>query len=379
MPTEASEILPRAQSLPGSEPARERLAGAVLGAARDNFVLLLVLLPMLGAAAAFDRLTGIPVLERMSWTSLGPMGIWAVRLAAGILLLPVGAFAVQRLARLVGARRAPGADLPTLADAWRAFPFRPTGRQFLRAVLALMMIALFFQLFIGFKGAIPLVQPFTWDTAFMRLDRVLHFGQDPWRLLHPLLGYPLVTQAVDFFYYLWFPVKLGGILWFAWMADGPERRQFFLAFLLTWILLGNVAALVFSSAGPCYFELATGTAGPYAGLMEYLHGVDGLLAVEVQATLLEGYSTTELHTVEGIAAMPSLHVAIPFLFALATRARSRAVSWGFVAFGIVTLIGSVHLGWHYAVDGYAAVAAVVVIWWGVGRVVEGRSREEADA
>ena len=37
------------------------------------------------------------------------------------------------------------------------------------------------------------------------------------------------------------------------------------------------------------------------------------------------------------------------------------------AFSMLTLAGSVYLGPHYAVDGYASIAAVHVIWWLAGR------------
>jgi hypothetical protein len=33
----------------------------------------------------------------------------------------------------------------------------------------------------------------------------------------------------------------------------------------------------------------------------------------------------------------------------------------------VILVGSVHLGWHYALDGYASIVAVIVLWHAVGR------------
>ncbi|MER8866395.1 hypothetical protein NKI19_22205 [Mesorhizobium sp. M0751] len=33
------------------------------------------------------------------------------------------------------------------------------------------------------------------------------------------------------------------------------------------------------------------------------------------------------------------------------------------------LYGSVFTGWHYAVDGYASIVVVSVIWWATGRLV----------
>ena len=144
------------------------------------------------------------------------------------------------------------------------------------------------------------------------------------------------------------------MLWFAWMPEVTMRRRFFASYFLSWILLGNVAATAFSSAGPCSYDLATGSLGPYAELMEYLYAVDAegkLVALWVQAMLLDTYSGDAVNTVEGIAAMASLHVAMPFLFALVFRGVSRALVAGFVVFGIAIVLGSVHLGWHYAVAG----------------------------
>jgi hypothetical protein len=59
-------------------------------------------------------------------------------------------------------------------------------------------------------------------------------------------------------------------------------------------------------------------------------------------------------------------VAIAVLFALAGWQASRAAGLALTAYALVVLIGSVHLGWHYAVDGYFAAAATVVIWIACG-------------
>jgi hypothetical protein len=34
------------------------------------------------------------------------------------------------------------------------------------------------------------------------------------------------------------------------------------------------------------------------------------------------------------------------------------------------MIGSVHLGWHYALDGYVGAACALVIWFAVGWLLD---------
>ena len=47
----------------------------------------------------------------------------------------------------------------------------------------------------------------------------------------------------------------------------------------------------------------------------------------------------------------------------------RAIGIGFTIYALVILTGSVHLGWHYAVDGYVSAAAVLLLWVASGPVL----------
>jgi hypothetical protein len=62
-----------------------------------------------------------------------------------------------------------------------------------------------------------------------------------------------------------------------------------------------------------------------------------------------------------------MHVALVTLNAIFIFERSRG--WGFAAFAYVALVvaSSVYLAWHYAIDGYAAVAMTLVIYATVRR------------
>jgi membrane-associated phospholipid phosphatase len=68
----------------------------------------------------------------------------------------------------------------------------------------------------------------------------------------------------------------------------------------------------------------------------------------------------------GISAFPSMHVAMAVLFALYATRRSRLVGLLMWAFAAIIMVGSVILGWHYAVDGYASVLISIAIWKACG-------------
>ena len=124
------------------------------------------------------------------------------------------------------------------------------------------------------KQSIPMIQPFVWDVQFMEWDRALHGGRHSWELLQPVLGWPLATSILGWFYHrAWFLLNFGVMLWQAFGRDRLLRMQYLWSFYLMWVLLGTAAAIALSSAGPCYYERATGLEDPYQPLMVYLHGV----------------------------------------------------------------------------------------------------------
>lgn len=126
-----------------------------------------------------------------------------------------------------------------------------------------------------------------------------------------------------------------------------------------------------SSAGPCYYTTVTNSDSPYQGLMAYLYDVHGsyeLPALNVQQMLWDSYRSGEVSMVKGISAMPSMHVATSVLFALVGWRANRWLGIALTIFAVIIQIGSVHLAWHYAIDGYVSAVLTVAIWWVVGRV-----------
>jgi len=178
-------------------------------------------------------------------------------------------------------------------------------------------------------------------------------------------------------YTLWYGVALGVLTWQLWSANRALRNQFLLALVGCWIVLGTILASALSSVGPCFYALLTGKEEPFAQLMTYLSMVDdryGLNALRLQDALWASYLDPVNLPFIGIAAMPSLHVAVAVLWVLLARRVHRWLFIGFAAYAVAIFLGSVHLGWHYAIDGYVSAAVVPILWWGAGRAVAWEQR-----
>jgi hypothetical protein len=198
------------------------------------------------------------------------------------------------------------------------------------------------------KLAIPRIHPGLHDLQLLRIDRWLHGGVDPATASVGLLGAPLVTRAIDVLYVGWYFVKVTTLVVFVLTKDRRLHAQFFGAYYSLWIV-GGLAALLLPSLGPVYVRPET-----FASLHKPW-------ATALQQHLVQHYpqagasATCPTLIYEGIAAFPSLHVAAAALFTCFLMRVSRPLALLMALFTVVTQIGAVHLGWHYAVDGYAGV------------------------
>lgn len=238
--------------------------------------------------------------------------------------------------------------------------------RFFSAAIAIACFYFLLAVFSNFKRMIPLVVPFYLDTAFFELDRIIHFGIDPWRLLQPILGYPLVSFIINFLYNIWLFIIIMVFYWQAFATDNRQlRMQYISAFFMCWVLIGTVAATLLSSAGPCFYGQIVEGRDVYAPLMDYLYKANEtfpIWALEMQETLFTNYETRHVSLVSGITAMPSMHVSIAVLMALLGWRVNRLAGWIFTIYCGFIMIGSIHLGWHYAVDGYVSLVMTIAIW-----------------
>ena len=242
-----------------------------------------------------------------------------------------------------------------------------TARILIGSLPAMALCVMLIPVFSNFKSMLPLFTDYTWDRTFIAWDRFLFFGNDPWAVMQPVIGHPPITAAIAFSYHLWILLLYPGYLFFAfYSAVSPDvRRRFFLAYAISWSVVGGVMATLFASVGPVFAEPLLGIT-TYVPQMEYLNAANQqvtVMTLSVQDLLLERYATSTREIGSGITAMPSMHVAISVLFWLAMREVSPRAGRFFFWFFILIWIGSVHTAYHYAVDGLVSLIAMAAIWW----------------
>jgi membrane-associated phospholipid phosphatase len=237
------------------------------------------------------------------------------------------------------------------------------------AIAVVIMTAMLVS-FAQLKNLIPNLNPFGWDTYFSELDRKLHFGTLPHEYLITVFGSHYVISFFTGIYNVWLFMMYFVLLIACFMHPQNDwRMRYLVAFVLTWAIGGNLLAAVFSSAGPVYFA-RLGLGDAYTALMEHLqaHAATGALTVvDTQDLLWTWYTAAK--PINAISAFPSMHVASSTLMAIFAFGLSRRVGYAVSFFAVGIMIGSVMLGWHYAVDGYVGALVAILCWQIAGWLV----------
>ena len=304
-------------------------------------------------------------------TSLGgsPLGMlkvyawaWTIQFAffGPLILLLIG---VAKIALRIQRRK-------TLAYRAMFAPIR-VARLLAGTLLLLTALLIFTSVFSAIKTTMPVGRGFLFDVAQADIDKAIHFGVDPWRWLYAVAENSFVLRVVEANYNVaWFLICYFTLYW---IVTSPHthriRIRYVLTWLASWIVVGNLMASHWLSAGPAFYGLVTGDTARFGEQLLFLSQSAGEpnSAHNFQSYLWRLYQTGLPGIGSGISAFPSMHVAVATLNALFVGELSRrwaSVMWAYVA---LVIGSSVYLAWHYAIDGYVSVITVSAVYWALRR------------
>lgn len=243
---------------------------------------------------------------------------------------------------------------------------RRTAERLIGIPVFVLGTVLAFDVYGAFKQAIPRLTSYSWDGPLAGIDWLIHLGRDPWTLTAWISPGSWGLRFIDQAYTAWFLTLILTILVVATWAPTRLRARFFISLAAILMVGGTLGAILLASGGPVYFAEFTGDAERFAPLLDSLGGTE---ARDGQRILWEAFASGSDKLYGGISAMPSMHVAMVVLMALGFHRWNRPMGWLVALYAALILVGSVHLGWHYAIDGYASVLLTLWIWSLTGGVL----------
>lgn len=241
-------------------------------------------------------------------------------------------------------------------------------------IILMVTFSIAFSCFTSLKSMIPVIVPYQYDALFAEVDKAMHLGVHPWVISHAVFNHPIATSIINFFYNIWFFVSWSVLIFFMLRIRSPRlRNTFLLSFLLCWTMIGGLLAILMSSVGPCFYSEFVAGDNEYSALMQTLHGQRDWLsahfdyfaiwALDIQSALWNLHASNVTAMGSGISAMPSMHVSTAVLMALGMNSLDKRLGAVFWIYALLIQIGSVHLAWHYAIDGYLSAVLTWVIWY----------------
>ncbi|MEE8137334.1 MAG: phosphatase PAP2 family protein [Thermoanaerobaculia bacterium] len=166
-----------------------------------------------------------------------------------------------------------------------------------------------------------------------------------------------MTSGTDW----WLPSVSFTIAFFCAFPAARLRRGFVLSCVLIWTL-GAWLYTAFPALGPIYgFADVWQEAIPE---MPHAEGSQRLLAENYQRVVAGRTGPLrQFNPTRGVAAMPSLHVGVHWLFTLWFRRHLRPLFLLALLATLLTFVGSVVTGWHYAIDGYVGIVLAQGVFW----------------
>lgn len=261
--------------------------------------------------------------------------------------------------------------------AWDDYIASPHAADALAALMPLMGMSI---CFCTVKSVFYFMAWHDLDHSLSQLDYMIH-GKYPHEYLLPLAQKYNLERAMEVAYIVWFPVMMIANSYAIFFdKDTLRRKQYLWGYTLSWIVCGTLLALIFYSVGPIFYNMAQPSMpDPYVGLRSWLSTANNGDPAFMFNASKEFYdiAVDNIHPdVNGVSAMPSLHVGICWLNTLYGFRLNRWLGIVLALFTGVIMISSVTLGWHYAVDGYVCIAVMTVLWYVTGSMLRRYDRRQ---
>jgi len=201
------------------------------------------------------------------------------------------------------------------------------------------------------KSVVPLVRPGDlFDQQLAAWDRSLLGGNDAAELVHQLIGTGAATHvlsAVYGFFILFLPLSLALALVFSRHLFGGVFYA--TALSINWPL-GALTYLLLPAMGPAYAAPAEFTGLPETHVLHVQH-----LMLQQRLDFIHHPLTHDAS--QNIAAFASLHISMMLTAALAAHIVGLSRRWRIGLWVLVglTVLATLHLGWHYVMDDLAAI------------------------
>jgi hypothetical protein len=217
------------------------------------------------------------------------------------------------------------------------------------------------------KSMAPFVHGRVYDDPMAAVDRFLFAGHEPGALLHTWLGTGIAAHVLSAVYIVWIGLVPASIaIALVWTRHTRAGEWYVTALALDWCL-GAATYVLLPSVGPIYSDPQT-----FAGLPEtYVTRLQESMWADRVAVLADPVGAETLQT---IAAFASLHVGIMVTICLIAEL-VRLPRWvrvsGWVFLGL-TIVSTVYLGWHFAVDVIGGAALGTFAVWLAGMATGNR-------
>ena len=222
-------------------------------------------------------------------------------------------------------------------------------------------IIVFTYTYFWLKVCVPLVNQRLWDQELWHLDTLLHLGFSPSLFLVELTQGTLLAGFLDTWYGFWLPSVSLAIAFFCAMPGARIRRRFVLSCVLIWTA-GAWTYVAIPALGPIYSQHEV-----FQGIVPQLPKADAghRMLWDNYQTVVAGRSggLRQFNPTRGIAALPSLHVGAHWLLMLWCRRFARPLFLPALVGTLLTFLGSIVTGWHYAIDGYVGIALAQLSYW----------------